>query len=209
MNHIQILDGWFRSPSLLISTKLKSNMPSHNNRLIKGQEISPDEYGDFYSRYIEKSKDCELFEQLEYGSRQVTDLLQLINDKQALHRYEESKWSIKEVVGHMSDTERIMAYRALSFARGDDHSLPGFDQDSYVEAANFNDMSLDELIKDYKLVRSSTISLFSSFNDKMLMALGTASGSEFSVRALGFVIIGHEIHHLEILKEMYLPGITS
>lgn len=184
-------------------------MPSNSNKLIKGQEISPDEYGDFYSRYIEKSKECELFEQLEYGSRQIKDLLQLINDEQALHRYEEGKWTVKEVVGHMSDTERIMAYRALTFARGDDYSLPGFDQDSYVEAANFNDMSLQDLINDYTSVRSSTISLFSSFSDKMLLARGSASGSEFTVRALGFVIIGHEIHHLEILKEMYLPGITA
>lgn len=177
--------------------------------MIKGQEISPDEYGDFYSRYIEKSKECELFEQLEYGSRQLTDLLQLINEEQALHRYEDGKWSIKEVVGHMSDTERIMAYRALTFARGDDHSLPGFDQDSYVEAANFNEMSLQDLIDDYNSLRSSTISLFTSFNDSMLEARGTASESEFSVRALGFVIVGHEMHHIEILKDKYLPGITA
>jgi hypothetical protein len=182
-------------------------MPSHSNKLIKGEVISLDEYGDFYSLYIEKSKECELFEQLEYGSRQLTDLMQLINDEQALHRYEDGKWSIKEMVGHMSDTERIMAFRALTFARGDDHSLPGFDQDSYVEAANFNEMSLKELIDDYKSVRSSTVSLFASFSDKMLLARGTASGSEFSVRALGFVIIGHEMHHIEILKEKYLPGL--
>lgn len=182
-------------------------MSSQSNKLIKGEDITPDEYGEFYSRYIDKSKECELFEQLEYGSRLVTDLLQLISDEQALHRYEDGKWSIKEMVGHMSDTERIMAYRALTFARGDNHSLPGFDQDSYVEAASFNDKSLKELVDDYKTVRSSTISLFSTFNDKMLIKRGTASGSEFSVRALGFVIIGHEMHHIEILKEKYLPGI--
>lgn len=182
-------------------------MSSQSNKLIKGQDITPDEYGEFYSRYIDKSKQCELFEQLEYGSRQLTDLLQLISDEQALHRYEEGKWSIKEMVGHITDTERIMAYRALAFARSDTHSLHGFDQDSYVEAASFNEMSLKELIVDYKSVRSSTISLFSTFNDRMLTVRGTASGSEFSVRALGFVIIGHEMHHIEILKEKYLPGI--
>jgi len=184
-------------------------MPEQNKRLINGQDISPNEYGEFYSRYINKSKETYLFKQLDYGSRQISDLLQLINDKQALYCYAEGKWSIKEVVGHMTDTERIMAFRALSFARGDSHPLPGFDQDSYVEAANFNEISLEDLIKDYKSVRSSTISLFSSFSDKMLKARGMASGSEFSVRALGFVIIGHEIHHMEILKEKYLPGITA
>ena len=186
---------------------MKSNMPSHSNKLVKGEGISSDEYGDFYSRYIDKSRECELFEQLEYGSRQLTDLLQLISDEQALHRYEKGKWSIKEIVGHITDTERIMAYRALTFARGDNHSLPGFDQDSYVEAAGFNEVSLKVLLDDYKSVRSSTTRLFSSFSDRMLAARGTASGSEFSVRALGFVIIGHEMHHIEILKEKYLPGI--
>ena len=184
-------------------------MSPQRNKLLKGKEITPDEYGDFYSRYISKSKNTYLFEQLDYGSRQVTDLLQLIDDEQALHRYDEGKWSIKEVIGHMIDTERIMVYRALTFARGDDHKLPGFDQNSYVEAADFNERSLDDLMADYKSVRSSTISLFSSFGDEMLIARGTASGSEFSVRALGFVIIGHEIHHLEILKEKYLPGISA
>lgn len=184
-------------------------MVASKTKLIFGQNISSDEYGDFYSRYISKSKDTYLFEQLDYGSRQLSDLMQLIDDDQALHCYEEGKWSIKEIIGHMADTERIMAYRALTFARGDGHKLPGFDQDSYVEAANFNDMSLEELINDYKSVRSSTIQLFSTFSDDMLIARGTASGSEFSVRALGFVIIGHEMHHIEILKEKYLPGISA
>lgn len=143
---------------------------------------------------------------LEEGRNQIVKMLQTISDEEARFSYSEGKWTIKEVLGHMIDTERIMAFRALTFARGETHPLPGFDQNSYADAANFNERPLDELINDYRAVRSSTIHLFSSFTDEMLMARGTASGSVFSVRALGYVIAGHEIHHLEILREKYLLG---
>lgn len=171
--------------------------------------MSPDEYGDFYERYINKSRGQHLINLLENGFEQTTGLLGELDDQQARFRYAEDKWTIKEVVGHMTDTERIMGFRALTFARGDSHELPGFDQDSYVEAANFNDVELKDLLKEYSVVRSSTIQLFSSFTDNMLSAIGIASGAEFSVRALGYVIAGHEIHHLDIFKEKYLPGIFS
>lgn len=174
--------------------------------LLNGNEISSDEYGDFYSRYIDKSRGQHLIDVLDEGSNQIADMLQAISDKQALFSYAEGKWTIKEVVGHMVDTERIMAFRSLAFARGDTHPLPGFDQDAYVEAANFNERPLDDLMHEYRAVRSSTIQLFSSFTDEMLMAQGRASGSTFSVRALGYVIAGHEIHHLEILREKYHLG---
>jgi len=174
--------------------------------LINGNELSSDEYGDFYSRYIDKSAGKDLIDLLDAGSNQLAEMLQTISNDEARFSYAEGKWTIKEVVGHMVDTERIMALRSLAFARGDTHPLPGFDQDAYVEAANFNERPLDDLMHEYRAVRSSTIQLFSSFTDEMLTAQGTASGSIFSVRALGYVIAGHEIHHLEILREKYLTG---
>jgi|SRR6056297_67744 len=184
-------------------------MPESHSKYLNSPDIQPDEYGAFYSRYIDKSKGASLLDILEGSRKQIIKMLQQLSEEQAEFRYEDGKWSVKEVIGHMSDTERVMNYRALTFARGDSHELPGFDQDSYVEAANFNDVPLDNLLAAYDVVRSSTISLFSSFTDEMLLANGSASGSVFSVRALGFVIAGHEIHHLEILKEKYLPHISA
>jgi uncharacterized damage-inducible protein DinB len=183
-------------------------MPTSRSNLINGQNITEDEYGEFYGRYIKKSRGKNLFTRFDEGQKQVIDLLQSLDEEQAYFRYAEEKWTIKEVAGHMIDTERIMAFRALTFARGDTYPLPGFDQDKYVKSANFNSMQLDDLMELYSEVRSSTRHLFSSFSDEMLMAKGSASNSEFSVRALGFVIAGHEIHHLEIFRDKYLPGLV-
>lgn len=179
------------------------------SNLLKGDDLTTDEYGEFYDRYIKKSRGENLFTRFRDGYKDVTELMKPLNDEQALLRYEEGKWTIKETIGHMIDTERIMDFRALTFARGDAHPLPGFDQDKYVAAANFNDTSLDDLMQRYRGVRSSTLQLFSSFTDKMLMARGTASGSEFTVRALGFVIAGHERHHLEILRDKYVVALSD
>ena len=176
--------------------------------VLNGKGLSSDEYGEFYRRYIDKSRGKDLFTQFDEGCKEMVKILQPLDEKHALFRYAEGKWTIKEVAGHMIDTERIMAFRALTFARGDTHPLPGFDQDSYVESANFNDVPIDDLMNQYKEVRSSTRHLFLSFSDQMLMAKGSASNSEFSVRALGFVIAGHEIHHLEIFRDKYLPGLV-
>ena len=185
------------------------NMSKSHSKHLNSPNLQPDEYGAFYSRYIDKSKGANLLDILDDSRKKLKKLLQRLSEEQAEFRYADGKWSVKEVVGHMTDTERIMNYRALTFARGDSHELPGFDQNSYVEAANFSDLPLANLLAAYNAVRSSTIALFSSFTDDMLLAKGSASGSEFSVRALGFVIAGHEIHHLEILREKYLPYVSA
>lgn len=174
--------------------------------LLSGNDLTPDEYGEFYSRYIKKSRGENLLTRFKNGYKILTEILQPLDEEQALFRYAKDKWTIKETIGHMIDTERIMAFRALTFARGDAHPLPGFDQDDYVRAANFNEKPLDDLMQQYRGVRSSSLQLFSSFTDDMLMARGTASNCEFTVRALGFIIAGHELHHIEILKEKYLAG---
>ncbi|MFO7846683.1 MAG: DinB family protein [Balneolaceae bacterium] len=169
--------------------------------------IEEDEFGRFYAGYIQKSGGRNLFLRLEEGRNELRIIMSSLDDEAALYRYREGKWSIKEVLGHMTDTERIMGYRALSFARGDSAELPGFDQDHYVDQANFDGWPLSDLMNNYESVRASTLALFRSFTDDMLLRKGVASKQPFSVRAVGFVIAGHELHHLDILREMYLPEI--
>lgn len=166
--------------------------------------ISKDEYGDFYSTYIQYCKEKSLMKQLESGEDTLADLLLGLSGKKMMYRYEPGKWSVKQVVGHIIDTERVMAFRALSFARGEKHAFPGYDQDQYVEEANFDERSVQGLLMEYRAVRESTILLFSSMSSDMMMKRGIASNVEFTVRALGFIICGHELHHIKILKEKYL-----
>ena len=127
----------------------------------------------------------------------------IANDKLE-YRYDKGKWTIKEVIQHLMDAERIFAYRALRIARQDQTPLPGFEQNDYVQPSQANERSLDDLINEFKAIRASTVALFNSFTDKMLLAKGTASNSPVSVRAIGFIIMGHEIHHCQVIKERYL-----
>jgi len=133
-------------------------------------------------------------------------LLRGLSETDALKRYAPNKWSVKEIVGHLADTERIMAYRALRIARADETPLPGFDENAYVPPAKFDDRSLVALIADFRTVRAATLALFKSFDADAWMRRGTASGKPISVRALGYMIPGHERHHVEILKTRY--GLT-
>ena len=130
-------------------------------------------------------------------------LLRGLSDADALKRYAPGKWSVKEIVGHLADTERIMAYRALRVARGDETPLPGFDENAYVPPAKFDSRPLAELISDFRTVRTATLALFKSFDADAWRRRGTASGKLISVRALGYMIPGHERHHVEILRDRY------
>jgi len=130
-------------------------------------------------------------------------LLRGLSDADALKRYAPGKWSVKEIVGHLADTERIMAYRALRIARGDETPLPGFDENAYVLPAKFDARSLADLIADFRTVRTASLALFNSFDSDAWRRRGTASGKPVSVRAIGYMIPGHERHHVEILKTRY------
>ena len=130
-------------------------------------------------------------------------LLRGVSETDALKRYAPGKWSVKEVVGHLADTERIMAYRALRIARGDETPLPGFDENAYVPPARFDARPLADLVADLRTVRAGTLALFRSFDADAWRRRGTASGKAVSVRALGYMIPGHERHHVEILKTRY------
>jgi hypothetical protein len=120
--------------------------------------------------------------------------------------YAPGKWTLKEVIGHLADDERIFAYRALCIARGDTRPLPGFDENEYMAAANFESRTLAEIIGEYRTVRWASLTLFASLSEEAWLRRGVVNGYEASVRGLAFHIAGHELHHLRVLRERYLPA---
>lgn len=165
--------------------------------------ISKDEYGEYYDRYIQHSNGSDLLQLLSENRAVMVEVFKNLDDSKALYRYEDGKWSIKEVLGHTIDTERIFNYRALALARGEKNALLGYDQDLYMEKVDFDSVSLKNLQSQYSVTREYTLSLFGSFGDDELLSKGIVSGALFKVRALGYVIAGHEMHHRSILKERY------
>jgi len=161
------------------------------------------DYNIYYDRYISLIDD-DVIKVLKTQLQTSLELLNQINEEKGNYSYEEGKWTIKELLGHVIDTERIFTYRALSFARNEKQSLPGFEQDEYVANGNFSSRSLEEMINEFRLVRESNIILFESFDAEILNRRGTASDNEVTVLALIFIIAGHEKHHMKILKERYL-----
>jgi len=167
-------------------------------------DLSTNEFNPYYGTYIGKTEGLNLKNGIKISSDRTISFLKSIPTEKLEYRYDKGKWTIKEVIQHLMDAERVFSYRALRIAREDQTPLPGFEQNDYVEPSQANKRSLDELINEFKAIRSSTVALFNSFSDKMLMAKGTASNSPVSVRAIGFIIMGHEIHHCQIIKERYL-----
>jgi len=157
----------------------------------------------YYDRYISLIGDDDIIEVLEEQRKISEKFLKTFTEKQGNYSYADGKWTVKEVLGHVIDTERIMAYRALAFARNEGQSLPGFEQDDYVAESNFNNRSLDDLINEFITVRESNIILFNSFDEEILNRRGTASDSEVTVLALIYIIAGHEKHHMKFLREKY------
>lgn len=168
--------------------------------------VGEDEYDSFYGGYIERSRGGNFLTRLQQSKADFLAMAATLNDETARHRYAADKWSVKEIIGHVTDTERIMAFRALSFARGEKAKLPGYDHDAYVKAANFDSLPLDTLLANYRTVRKSSLEMFESFTPEMILETGIASGCRFSVRALGFIISGHDMHHRHMIRKNYLPG---
>ena len=133
-------------------------------------------------------------------------LLRGLSDADAMHRYARDKWSVKEIVGHLADIERIMAYRALRIARGDTTPLPGFDENAYVPVAKFDTRSLADLVGELRTARAATLALLRTFDADAWRRRGTASDKPVSVRAIAYMIPGHERHHVEILRTRYRVG---
>ena len=165
------------------------------------------EYADYYANYISKVPGSDVLSVLESQRLQMLQLFAGRSERDGSFRYAPGKWTVKEVLGHITDTERIFAYRALRMARADQTPLPGFEQDDYVRSGAFGDRTLAGLAEEFAAVRTASISLLRSFNEEAWSRRGIASQKEVTVRALGFMIAGHQIHHRIILEERYFPAI--
>ena len=163
----------------------------------------PDEYAQFYSGYINMVGDAPILAQLEELKNSSYNFFAGLTDEQGDYAYAEGKWTIKELLGHIIDAERTFAYRILAFSRGQEE-LPGFDENTYVEKSTFNSRSLIGLAEEFRATRESNLYLLRSLNDQQIAATGIANNNKISVRALIYIMAGHELHHLKIIKERYL-----
>jgi uncharacterized damage-inducible protein DinB len=171
---------------------------------MKLNQLSVNEYPDFYKLYIQTLDEVELIEELEICLHEFIKFVQNIPMDKFDYQYEEGKWTVKEIIQHLIDSERIFGYRALRISRNDKTPLPGFDENDYVANSNGKERSLQSLLTEMAVVRQSTLSLFNSFSQEQLTKIGIASNREVSVRAIGFIIIGHQKHHQKIFLEKYL-----
>ena len=167
------------------------------------QRPQPDEYVPYYHTYIGKVPDGDVIALMEKLKESTYNLFSTMTDERANYAYGEGKWTLKQVLGHLIDTERTFAYRVLCFSRNY-VELPGFDQDIYVNNADFNSRSIQNLAEEFRVTRESNIYMISALTEEQLDRKGIASGNEATVRALVHMMPGHELHHLKIMKERYL-----
>jgi uncharacterized damage-inducible protein DinB len=172
---------------------------------MKITDIQPDEYAPYQESYIKLVDDAySLIEELEISVHNFIHFVREIPMDKYDYRYAEGKWTIKDIIQHLIDSERIFAYRALRFSRGDETALPGFEENMYADNAHGSERSINDLLTEMSALRHANIMMFKSFNTDDLLRKGTASGYTVSVRAFGFLIIGHQNHHIKIFKERYL-----
>lgn len=172
---------------------------------MKSTQLNSNEYAPFYASYVAQvSDEYTLVEELEISLHRYIKFVQDIPMDKFDYSYAEGKWTIKDIIQHTIDAERIFAYRALRFARNDKTELPGYEEDDFANEAKGNKRSIMELLTEFSAVRHATLLLFKSFNEEQLLQTGIASDNAMSVRALGFVIIGHQNHHQRVFEERYL-----
>ena len=164
----------------------------------------PTEYAAYYEKYISRVADGNIVTVLGQQIDNSVTLLNGLSDAQAGFRYAPEKWSVKEVVGHLIDSERVFGYRAMRFARNDQTPLSGFEQNDYVEAAAFDDQSLSDLASEFEHVRRANLHMLRGLNGEAWDRRGEANGNGVSVRALAYIIAGHELHHMDIIRTKYL-----
>lgn len=162
------------------------------------------EHNPYYSRYIDLVPEGDIVSTLRDQFKDTLALIRTIPEPRGGFRYSEGKWSVKEMLGHLIDAERIFVYRALCIARGEKQNLPGFEEDDYVRGAAFDSLQLSALIEEFESVRNSTVRFFASLRGSDWKKMGTANGSGVSVRAIAYIMAGHERHHLGVLRERYL-----
>lgn len=165
---------------------------------------SANDYAPYYSRYIDLIEGENILHLLNEQSIKTQQILNSFPEWKGNYTYAEGKWTVKQVIGHLMDVERIMAYRALCIARKETKPLPSMEQDDYVREGKFNERELFDLNYEFRLLRETNILLFKSFDEEILTRKGIAAEKEVSVLALLFIIAGHEKHHIDILKEKYL-----
>lgn len=160
----------------------------------------------FYQGYVDQVKEDNLIQALIVNGNESLEFFRSIPEQSGDYAYADGKWTIKEVIAHIIDAERVFAYRALRFARNDKTELPGYEENDYAPESNAGNRRLYKICDEFANLRASTVDLFGSFNEEMLSRSGVASGGEMSVAALGFMIAGHELHHKKILLERYLSN---
>jgi DinB family protein len=168
------------------------------------QRPATDEYAPYFERYISLIPDQDVLKAIEKQLPATVAFLRSIPAERAGFRYAPEKWTVREVIGHVIDAERVFAYRALCFARGDSAELPGFDENAYVQNASFDQQALDDLIEEFEHVRESNLFLFRHLETPAWERTGVSNGDRISVRALAYIIAGHVEHHLQVLRERYL-----
>lgn len=167
-----------------------------------------DEYVPYFKTYIDKVEGEDVLSLMKKVHADTQQLLQTIPVDQEDFAYAEGKWTIKELILHLCDCERVFQYRAVSFARGDETGLPGFDHDNWVVNSNAAKRSLSEIANEYRTIRNASISLFESFDEEQLSQSGLANGNKVTVRALAFILVGHELHHRNVLQERYIAPVA-
>jgi uncharacterized damage-inducible protein DinB len=171
---------------------------------MNSNQLPINEYSKFNATYIQALENVELFEELEISLHDFIKFVQNIPLDKFDYSYAEGKWTIKEIIQHIIDTERIFSYRALRISRNDKTPLPSFEENDYVDNTDAKSRSIQDLLTEFSAVRHSNLLMFKSFSDEQLRRIGIASGNEVSVRALGFLILGHLKHHQRVFAERYL-----
>lgn len=162
-----------------------------------------DEFAEYYKKYISLVPETDIINYLDEQNKRMFSSLSAVNENKSLFRYAENKWSIREVLGHMTDTERIFAYRALRISRGDLQHLLSFDENQFITESNYHNIEFKILLNEFSLLRSSNVLMIKGFKKDMWTKVGTASNNSVSVRALVYIMAGHVEHHMNILKERY------
>jgi hypothetical protein len=162
------------------------------------------EYPNYYQPYVKLVPEGGVVQILQENLLAVVKLFKGISEEEALHRYAPGKWSVKEVIGHIIDTERIMSYRLMRVARGDQTPLAGFNETDYVQAAQTNSLSMEAILGDFKATRTASITLIQNTPAESWANKGNANGMEITTRAIAYIIAGHEMHHRKIVEERYL-----
>jgi hypothetical protein len=167
------------------------------------------EFNPYYGKYIDLVPDGDIVKTLTQQLPETLALLESIPEDRAGYRYADGKWSVKELLGHVTDAERLFVYRALCIARGDTQSLPGFEEDEYVRGASFDSLPLAKIIAEFETVRAATLSFFDNLDEPAWKKKGTANGNGVTVRALAYILAGHERHHRQVLRERYAAALKS